>query len=74
MYVTESDVIGFKNKYNLPVEKSPCPADGYTKREYAKELLHQLNLEHPGVTDRMFTAILNGNIPGWPQRQENKRR
>lgn len=67
MYVPEIDVIGFKNKYQLPVVKSPCPADGYTKREYAKNLLKQLNKEHPGTKERMFTAILNGNIAGWPK-------
>ena len=47
MYVDEMDVIGFKNKYDLPVVKSKCPVDGYTKRQYAKELLKQLNTEHP---------------------------
>ena len=68
MYVLEADVIGFKNKYHLPVAKSPCPIDGYTKREYAKNLIRQLNGENPGVKERMFTAVLNGNIPGWPER------
>lgn len=66
MYMNESDVIGFVNKHNVPVVKSPCPADGYTKREYAKNLLHQLNQEHPGVRERMFTAIQTGNLKGWP--------
>ena len=28
----------------------------------------ELNTEHPGVKQRMFTAILNGNISGWPER------
>lgn len=60
MYVTEADVIGFKNKYNLPVVKSPCPVDGHTKREYAKELVKKLNQEHPGAKERMFTAITRG--------------
>ena len=31
MFVDEADVIGFKNKYNLPVVKCACPVDGYTK-------------------------------------------
>lgn len=65
MYVSEADVKGFVNKYNLPVVKSPCPADGHTKREYIKNLLRQLNLENPGVKKRMFTAIQNGNMKGW---------
>ena len=43
MYVDEMDVIGFQHKYNLPVAKSRCPIDGFTKREYAKDLVKQLN-------------------------------
>ena len=33
IYVQEADVIGFSHKYQLPIAKSPCPADGHTKRE-----------------------------------------
>ncbi len=65
MYMNEVDVIGFINKYEVPVVKSPCPADGYTKREYVKELLKTLNQENPGVKERMFTAIQNGKMDGW---------
>lgn len=72
MYVDEADVIGFQNKYELPVAKSRCPIDGFTKREYAKDLVKQLNHEHPGAKNRMFTAILNGNISGWPERFTSK--
>lgn len=57
MYVKEADVIGFANKYELPVLKSPCPVDGYTKREYVSNVLHDIDLESPGVKERMFTAI-----------------
>lgn len=64
MYMNEADVIGFINKYEVPVVKSPCPADGYTKREYIKQLLKTLNQENPGVKERMFTAIQNG-IPSF---------
>ncbi len=73
MYVGEADVKGFQNKYDLPVVKSACPADGYTKREYAKNLVRQLNLEHPGAKERMFAAITNGNISGWPEKKEGKK-
>ena len=68
IFVDEADVIGFKNKYQLPVTKNPCPADGHTRREYASELLRQINRENPGAKERMFTAILSGDIQGWPQR------
>lgn len=67
MYMHEADVIGFVNKYNVPVVKSPCPADGNTKREYIKRLLQQINYETPGVKSRMFTAIQSGNLKGWTE-------
>lgn len=63
--MNEADVIGFVNKNNVPVVKSPCPADGYTKREYIKNLLKRLNQENPGVKERMFTAIQGGMMKGW---------
>ncbi|GFI69236.1 tRNA-cytidine(32) 2-sulfurtransferase [Lachnospiraceae bacterium] len=65
MYMSEQDVIGFVNKFQMPVVKSPCPADGHTKREYIKNLLQKLNQENPGVKERMFTAIQNGRLEGW---------
>ncbi len=73
LFVEEAEVIGFKNKYKLPVVTSRCPIDGYTKRQYAKELVKSLNQEHPGAKQRMFTAILNGKIEGWPKRIPHKR-
>lgn len=65
IYLQESEIIGFINKHNIPVTKSSCPADGHTKREYIKQVLRQLNLDNPGVKERMFTAITKGNLEGW---------
>lgn len=65
IYMNEADVIGFVHKYDVPVVKSPCPADGHTKREYIKNLVREINLAAPGVKDRMFTAIQNSKSEGW---------
>lgn len=65
LYLTEADVIGFKNKYELPVVKNKCPADGNTKREYIKNLISDINKETPGVKNRIFTAMVTQNISGW---------
>ena len=73
MYMNEADVIGFVNKNQIPVVKSPCPADGYTKREYVKQLLKKLNQENPGVKQRMFTAIQDGGMAGWPPPDTSRR-
>lgn len=70
MYAQESDIIGFKNRYKLPVCKNPCPVDGKTKREYVKNLTKKLNLDAPGVKDRFFHAIIEGNIDGWPDKNK----
>ncbi len=73
IFMDEADIIGFQNKYHLPVAKSPCPADGRTKREYAKELLKGLNRDYKGTKQRMFTAILQGNLKGWELRRETRK-
>lgn len=65
MFVPEADVVGFSKKYQLPVCKNPCPADGNTKREYVRQLIAQLNRENPGLKTRLFHAVQEGNIPGW---------
>lgn len=65
IYMDESEVIGFVNQNHLPVVKSPCPADGHTKREYIKNLIRDINYETPGVKNRMFSAIKSGNLKGW---------
>lgn len=69
IYMNESEVIGFVNKHNLPVVKSACPVDGHTKREYVKELIRQINLDNPGVKNRMFSAIKSG-IPDYNMEQQ----
>ena len=73
MFISETEIIGFKNKMNLPVAKNPCPADGYTKREYVKELIAKINNDNPGVKERMFSAVLNSKIKGFDHRILNPR-
>ena len=65
IYMNEMDVIGFVKKNQVPVVKSPCPADGHTKREYAHLLLKQLIAENPGVKERMFTAVRTSEMKAW---------
>lgn len=69
LLVSEADVKGFRNKYQLPVCKNPCPMDGHTRREYVKNLIHTLEIENPGVKDRLFGAVTEGNLEGWPQKR-----
>ena len=62
IYIPEKDIIGFKNKYQLTCVKNPCPYDGITRREYVKNLLHQIQKDNPEVKQKMFNAIIKGKI------------
>jgi len=65
IYVKEADIKGFRNAYNLPVVKNPCPVNGYTKRQYVKYLIKTIQAENPGLKKRLFHAIKTSNIQGW---------
>ena len=69
MYAPEMDVIGFSNKYELPIAKNPCPVDGHTKREYVKKLVRQLNEENPGCKERFFQSIIKWKLLIEPERR-----
>ncbi|MCM1272161.1 MAG: tRNA 2-thiocytidine(32) synthetase TtcA [Clostridium sp.] len=65
MFCNEGEIKAFERQMELPVVKARCPADGFTKREYAKNLIKSLEAENPGCREKIFNAILNGNIKGW---------
>ncbi len=75
IYIEEKDIKKYTEKAALPVVHNTCPADGNTKREYAKTLLSQLDYEHRGAKQRMFTALRN-SVDGWQivNPQQNRRR
>ncbi len=65
IYLPEKDVRYFSNKAELPVIKSPCPADGNTQREEMKQLLAKLDRENKGLRYRIFGAMQRGEISGF---------
>ncbi|MBO5938030.1 MAG: tRNA 2-thiocytidine(32) synthetase TtcA [Clostridia bacterium] len=65
IYMPEKDVRYFATKVELPVMKSPCPADGNTEREEMKQLLARLERENKGLRYRIFGAIQRGEIDGF---------
>ena len=72
IYVDEADIKGFAAANRLPVFKNPCPADGFTRREYVKQLIGEITKENPGARDRMHAAILRADLPGWPEKRNNR--
>lgn len=65
IYVSESEVLSLKYKYDFPIVKNPCKYDGNTRRSYVKELIKNLKKENPNVKEKMFNAILKGKIYEW---------
>ena len=66
IYVRERDIRGVVNNHDIPVIHNECPADGYTQREYMKDLIKRLEKEmHPGLRKRLFRAIQDSSIDGW---------
>ena len=48
--------------------KSPCPADGVTRRETTKQLIYKLEKEIPSLSSHLFGAIERSEIDGWKAR------
>ena len=65
IYVREGEVASFAREQELPISKNPCPADGITKRQEAKELICSLKTTVPDVKERIFSAIKGSGIDGW---------
>ncbi len=73
IFANEADIVSFAKKQGLPVCKNPCPADGYTKRQYVKELLAEIYKRDPGTDKRLLRAILDGGLKGWPKAVKDPR-
>ena len=71
MYVPEKGVANFVINQGIKVVKNTCPVDGSTKREYAKQLMEQINRENPGTKDRIMHAVVNGRFEDWPEVHRN---
>ncbi|WP_129721586.1 ATP-binding protein [Xylanivirga thermophila] len=66
VYASEADIKRVAQKHNLPVVKSPCPANGITKRQDMKDMMRYLNQEIPNSSEQILSALLNSkNINLW---------
>lgn len=66
--MTEEKMIkSFARKAALPVEESPCPANGNTQREMMKEYLFTFERNHRGLYRRIVGSLERGNIDGWKE-------
>ena len=67
IYAPEKVILHDVRRLSLPVVASPCPANGRTSREDAKELLDLLCRRVPNARELMLSALRNTEQYGlWP--------
>ncbi len=59
IYMPEKDVIHMQKLLQLPVLHNDCPANGHTKRQEMKDLLHELAKRYPHLEENMLSALKN---------------
>ena len=65
IYCREREIRALVRAVPLPVEKSPCPADGETQRSETAALLRELDGRHRGIYARIVGAMERAGIDGW---------
>jgi len=71
IYVDEKLIRMVAKENNFPVVDKCCPKDGYTKREYMKDLIKALKKDIPKVRENLSGAIERSNIKGWENKMRN---
>ncbi len=72
IYVYEKETRALARKMNFPVMGKCCPKDGFTKREYMKDMIIQLRKDIPKVRENLIGAVIRSEIPGWKKIQDSK--
>ncbi|HAZ37685.1 MAG TPA: hypothetical protein DCY71_07525 [Clostridiaceae bacterium] len=73
VYIREKDIIGACRKNNIPIVKNPCPANGYTSRQYIKELIKKIKKDVPDAESNILGAIMNTDeLNIWDKEQISK--
>ena len=71
IYVDEKDIRATARELNFPVMGKCCPKDGFTKREYMKDLVRDLRKDIPNVKKHILGAIRRSKIDGWEIKNNN---
>lgn len=72
IYADEKTIRQAVKEKNFPVLDKCCPQDGYTKREYMKDLIRDLRRDIPRVKENLFGAIKRSGIDGWNMQDEKQ--
>ena len=65
IYESEKEIRHVAKDLEYPIMGKCCPRDGYTKREYIKNLIRTISLDIPKVRTNIMGAIMRSDIPGW---------
>ena len=73
IYVEEKLIRAVAREKNFPVHPKTCPADGFTKRDYMSDLIHNLQKDIPRIKEHIFGAIKRSKIEGWVREAEEEK-
>lgn len=71
IYLNERQIANTVERLQIPIVKNPCPMDHTSVRKETKDLLIEAEERFPGLTERLFGAIVRSDLPGW-RREETK--
>lgn len=69
IYAPESEIRNAAAREKLPIVKSLCPAENDSHRRKMKEYLAKMEQEERGFKNRIFGAMIRGDVSGWGKRE-----
>lgn len=67
IYTPEKYMKNFIKRNNIEIMPKVCPMDGQSKREYALELLKEIEIQYKHSRSNIIGAIKRANINGWKE-------
>ena len=72
LYCREDDIRRTVERLRLPVVHIPCPANGSTRRQEVKDLIHQLEGRYPDIKQKLFGSLQRYPLYGWNLEQQER--
>ena len=72
LYCREDDIRRTVERLRLPVFHNPCPANGSTRRQEVKDLIHQLEGRYPDIKQKLFGSLQRYPLYGWNLEQQER--
>mgnify|MGYP002579724239 CR=1 FL=1 len=72
LYCREDDIRRTVERLRLPVVHNPCAANGSTRRQEVKDLIHQLEGRYPDIKQKLFGSLQRYPLYGWNLEQQER--